>query len=849
MSPIGIRLFTLEGKVRQMFERFTDRARRVVVLAQEEARMLNHNYIGTEHILLGLIHDGEGVAAKGLESLGISLEAVRSQVEEIIGQGQQAPSGHIPFTPRAKKVLELSLREALQLGHNYIGTEHILLGLIREGEGVAAQVLVKLGADLSRVRQQVIQLLSGYQGKEAVAAGGPAEGQPSTSLVLDQFGRNLTQAAREGKLDPVIGREKEIERVMQVLSRRTKNNPVLIGEPGVGKTAVVEGLAQAIVKGDIPETLKDKQLYSLDLGALVAGSRYRGDFEERLKKVLKEIRTRGDIILFIDEIHTLVGAGAAEGAIDAASILKPMLARGELQTIGATTLDEYRKHLEKDAALERRFQPIQVSEPTVAHTIEILKGLRDRYESHHKVSISDGALVSAATLADRYVSDRHLPDKAIDLIDEAGSRLRIRRMTVPPEIREFDDKIAAARKEKESAIDGQDFEKAASLRDKEKNLITEKAEREKNWKAGDLDVVAEVDEELIAEVLSTATGIPVFKLTEAETARLLRMEDELHKRVIGQEQAIKALSQAIRRTRAGLKDPKRPGGSFIFAGPSGVGKTELSRTLAQFLFGDADALIQLDMSEYSEKHTASRLFGAPPGYVGYDEGGQLTEKVRRRPFSVVLFDEVEKAHPDIFNSLLQVLEDGRLTDSQGRVVDFKNTIIIMTTNLGTRDISKSLSLGFANVADAQGSYERMKAKVGDELKTHFRPEFLNRIDDIVVFHQLTEAEIVQIVDLMIAQLDERLRAKDMGIELTTGAKALLAKRGYDPVLGARPLRRTIQRELEDVLSEKMLFGDLKAGEIILVDVSDETPEATFTFKGTAKTAMPDTPGDLAEATN
>jgi ATP-dependent Clp protease ATP-binding subunit ClpC len=832
-----------------MFERFTDRARRVVVLAQEEARMLNHNYIGTEHILLGLIHEGEGVAAKGLESLGISLEAVRSQVEEIIGQGQQAPSGHIPFTPRAKKVLELSLREALQLGHNYIGTEHILLGLIREGEGVAAQVLVKLGADLSRVRQQVIQLLSGYQGKEAVAAGGPAEGQPSTSLVLDQFGRNLTQAAREGKLDPVIGREKEIERVMQVLSRRTKNNPVLIGEPGVGKTAVVEGLAQAIVKGDIPETLKDKQLYSLDLGALVAGSRYRGDFEERLKKVLKEIRTRGDIILFIDEIHTLVGAGAAEGAIDAASILKPMLARGELQTIGATTLDEYRKHLEKDAALERRFQPIQVSEPTVAHTIEILKGLRDRYESHHKVSISDGALVSAATLADRYVSDRHLPDKAIDLIDEAGSRLRIRRMTVPPEIREFDDKIAAARKEKESAIDGQDFEKAASLRDKEKNLITEKAEREKNWKAGDLDVVAEVDEELIAEVLSTATGIPVFKLTEAETARLLRMEDELHKRVIGQEQAIKALSQAIRRTRAGLKDPKRPGGSFIFAGPSGVGKTELSRTLAQFLFGDADALIQLDMSEYSEKHTASRLFGAPPGYVGYDEGGQLTEKVRRRPFSVVLFDEVEKAHPDIFNSLLQVLEDGRLTDSQGRVVDFKNTIIIMTTNLGTRDISKSLSLGFANVADAQGSYERMKAKVGDELKTHFRPEFLNRIDDIVVFHQLTEAEIVQIVDLMITQLDERLRAKDMGIELTTGAKALLAKRGYDPVLGARPLRRTIQRELEDVLSEKMLFGDLKAGEIILVDVSDETPEATFTFKGTAKTAMPDTPGDLAAATS
>ncbi|MEY4379620.1 MAG: hypothetical protein RLZZ378_23 [Actinomycetota bacterium] len=832
-----------------MFERFTDRARRVVVLAQEEARMLNHNYIGTEHILLGLIHEGEGVAAKGLEALGISLEAVRSQVEEIIGQGQQAPSGHIPFTPRAKKVLELSLREALQLGHNYIGTEHILLGLIREGEGVAAQVLVKLGADLNRVRQQVIQLLSGYQGKEAVTAGGPAEGQPSTSLVLDQFGRNLTSAAREGKLDPVIGREKEIERVMQVLSRRTKNNPVLIGEPGVGKTAVVEGLAQAVVKGTVPETLKDKQIYSLDLGALVAGSRYRGDFEERLKKVLKEIRTRGDIVLFIDEIHTLVGAGAAEGAIDAASILKPMLARGELQTIGATTLDEYRKHVEKDAALERRFQPIQVSEPSVAHTIEILKGLRDRYETHHKVSISDGALVSAATLADRYVSDRHLPDKAIDLIDEAGSRLRIRRMTVPPEIREYDEKIANARREKESAIDAQDFEKAASLRDKEKALIQEKADKEKNWKAGDLDVVAEVDEELIAEVLANSTGIPVYKLTEAETARLLKMEEELHRRVIGQDQAIKALAQAIRRTRAGLKDPRRPGGSFIFAGPSGVGKTELSRTLANFLFGDDDALIQLDMSEYSEKHTASRLFGAPPGYVGYDEGGQLTEKVRRRPFSVVLFDEIEKAHPDIFNSLLQVLEDGRLTDAQGRVVDFKNTVIIMTTNLGTRDISKSLSLGFANSSDTAGNYERMKAKVQDELKTHFRPEFLNRIDDVIVFHQLSEDEIIKIVDLMVASLDERLKAKDMGVELTPAAKALLAKRGYDPVLGARPLRRTIQREIEDALSEKILFGEIKAGEIILVDVSSKADDATFKFKGTAKAILPETPGDLAATAN
>ena len=830
-----------------MFERFTDRARRVVVLAQEEARMLNHNYIGTEHILLGLIHEGEGVAAKGLEALGISLEGVRAQVEEIIGQGQQAPSGHIPFTPRAKKVLELSLREALQLGHNYIGTEHILLGLIREGEGVAAQVLVKLGADLNRVRQQVIQLLSGYQGKEAATSGGPAEGTPSTSLVLDQFGRNLTQAAREGKLDPVIGRETEIERVMQVLSRRTKNNPVLIGEPGVGKTAVVEGLAQAIYKNDVPETLKDKQLYSLDLGALVAGSRYRGDFEERLKKVLKEIKTRGDIILFIDEIHTLVGAGAAEGAIDAASILKPMLARGELQTIGATTLDEYRKHVEKDAALERRFQPIQVKEPSVAHTIEILKGLRDRYETHHRVSITDGALAAAANMADRYISDRFLPDKAIDLIDEAGSRLRIKRMTAPAELREFDDKIAEARKAKESAIDGQDFEGAAALRDKEKTLIAEKADAEKNWKATDLDKVTEVDEELIAQVLSASTGIPVFKLTEEETARLLRMEDELHRRVIGQDQAIKALSQAIRRTRAGLKDPKRPGGSFIFAGPSGVGKTELSRTLASFLFGDETALIQLDMSEYSERHTASRLFGAPPGYVGYDEGGQLTEKVRRRPFSVVLFDEIEKAHPDIFNSLLQVLEDGRLTDAQGRTVDFKNTVIIMTTNLGTRDISKSLGLGFANVDDDLTNYDRMKGKVQDELKNHFRPEFLNRIDDVIVFHQLTKDQIIHIVDLMIANLDDRLKAKDMGIELTQAAKDLLAARGYDPLLGARPLRRVIQREIEDSLSERILFGELKAGEIIVVDVEGVDAEAKFTFAGAPKATMPDSPEDLAEA--
>jgi ATP-dependent Clp protease ATP-binding subunit ClpC len=828
-----------------MFERFTDRARRVVVLAQEEARMLSHNYIGTEHILLGLIHEGEGVAAKALESLDISLEAVRAQVEEIIGQGQQAPSGHIPFTPRAKKVLELSLREALQLGHSYIGTEHILLGLIREGEGVAAQVLQKLGADLNRVRQQVIQLLSGFQGKESAAAGASTGGSggeaPSSSLVLDQFGRNLTQDARESKLDPVIGREQEIERVMQILSRRTKNNPVLIGEPGVGKTTIVEGLAQDIVKGNVPETLKDKQIYTLDLGALVAGSRYRGDFEERLKKVLKEIRTRGDIVLFIDEIHTLVGAGAAEGAIDAASILKPMLARGELQTIGATTLDEYRKYLEKDAALERRFQPIQVQEPSIAHTIEMLKGLRDRYEAHHRVTITDEALVSAATLADRYISDRFLPDKAIDLIDEAGSRLRIRRMTAPADLREYDDKIADVRQRKEGAIDGQDFEAAARLRDEEKQLIARKAEREKQWRAGDMDEVAEVDEELIAEVLAVATGIPIVKLSEEESTRLLKMEDELHKRVIGQEEAVKALSRAIRRTRAGLKDPKRPGGSFIFAGPSGVGKTWLSKTLAEFLFGDEDALIQLDMSEYGEKHTVSRLFGSPPGYVGYEEGGQLTEKVRRKPFSVVLFDEVEKAHPDIFNTLLQILEEGRMTDSQGRVVDFKNTVIIMTTNLGTRDISKGVNLGFQQGSDTAGSYERMKAKVSEELKQHFRPEFLNRVDEIVVFPPLSQEQIVSMVDNMIASVELRMRDRDMKIELTQAAKALLAERGFDPVLGARPLRRTVQREIEDVLAEKMLYGEVGPGQIVLVDVDGEGPTASFTFRGQKLGEFPDLP--------
>jgi ATP-dependent Clp protease ATP-binding subunit ClpC len=817
-----------------VFERFTDRARRVVVLAQEEARLLNHNYIGTEHILLGLIHEGEGVAAKALESLGISLEAVRSQVEEIIGQGGSSPSGHIPFTPRAKKVLELSLREALQLGHNYIGTEHILLGLIREGEGVAAQVLVKLGADLSRVRQQVIQLLSGYSGPSSEKAGatagsGSPEAGQSGSLVLDQFGRNLTQLARDKKLDPVIGRDRETERVMQVLSRRTKNNPVLIGEPGVGKTAIVEGLAQSIANGTVPETLEGKQLYTLDLGALVAGSRYRGDFEERLKKVLKEIKTRGDIILFIDEIHTLVGAGAAEGAIDAASILKPMLARGELQTIGATTLDEYRKHLEKDAALERRFQPIKVEEPSVAHTIEILKGLRDRYEAHHRVTITDQALVAAANLADRYISDRHLPDKAIDLIDEAGSRLRIKRMETPPDYKELENEIAQVQQSKKDAVEAQDFEEAGRLRDTEKDLLRRKEEMETEIKESGVDLFDEVDEEAIAEVLSIWTGIPVYKLTEEETAKLLRMEEHLHQRVIGQENAIKAVSQAIRRTRAGLKDPKRPSGSFIFLGPSGVGKTELAKTLAEFLFGDEQSLIQLDMSEYMEKHTVSRLVGSPPGYVGYEEGGQLTEAVRRKPFSVVLFDEIEKAHPDVFNTLLQILEEGRLTDSQGRSVDFRNTVLIMTSNLGTQDLRKA-NVGFSKVDEAV-SYEKMKDKVNEALKTHFRPEFLNRIDETIVFHELSKDEVVRIVDLMIVRVTGQLRSQGVGLELSPAAKVLLADRGYDPTLGARPLRRAIQRLVEDPMSERLLWKEFHAGQTVHVDAEPdpETGERVITF--------------------
>ena len=812
-----------------MFEKFTDKARRVVVLAQEEAKLLNHNYIGTEHILLGLIHEGEGVAAKALEALGINLEQVREQVQEIIGQGQQAPSGHIPFTPRAKKVLELSLREALQLGHSYIGTEHLLLGLIREGEGVAAQVLTKLGADTNKVRQQVIQLLSGFQGKESVAVGGETNPQPKGSQILDQYGRNLTQAAAEGKLDPVVGREREIERVMQILSRRTKNNPILIGEPGVGKTAVVEGLAQAIVSNNVPETLRGKQVYTLDMGSLIAGSRYRGDFEERLKKVTKEIRTRGDIITFIDEIHTLVGAGAAEGAIDAASILKPMLARGELQTIGATTLDEYRKHFEKDAALVRRFQSVQVAEPTPAMAINILKGLRDRYEAHHKVSITDAAIVAAVAMSDRYVSDRFLPDKAIDLIDEAGARLRLSFLSSPPELRDMEDKVSVVKKAKEQAIADQDFELAATKRDEEKKLTAEKMRMEREFRDGNVEKPGIVDEGLIAEVLAQATGIPVFRLSEEEGAKLIFMEQELHQRVIGQDLAIAALSKTIRRQRAGLKDPKRPSGSFIFAGPTGVGKTELAKALAEFLFDDEDALVALDMSEYSEKHTVSRLFGAPPGFVGYDEGGQLTEKIRRKPFSVVLFDEIEKAHPDIFNSLLQILEEGRLTDGQGRVVDFKNTVIIMTTNLGTREITRG-ALGFTLEGDSKNDYDQMKSRVNESLKQNFKPEFLNRVDEVIVFPQLTREELLLIVDLFIKRLQLRLDDRDLKLILTSSAKEKLIELGYEPSLGARPLRRVVQREIEDAISERILSGDVKNSQDILVDFSS----GEFSFVSTER---------------
>jgi ATP-dependent Clp protease ATP-binding subunit ClpC len=814
-----------------MFERFTERARQVVVLAQEEARTLKHNYIGTEHILLGLLREEEGLAARVLESLDITVERVRAQVVRIVGSGEEVTSGQIPFTPRAKKVLELALREALSLGHNYIGTEHILLGLVRENEGVAARILLDFDADSEKIRNEVIRMLSGPggrrqgQGQSSSGSGsGPTESKKSSKL-LDQFGRNLTKLAAEGKLDPVVGRETEIERIMQILSRRTKNNPVLIGEPGVGKTAVVEGLAQRITASDVPELLKNKQIYTLDLAALVAGSKYRGEFEERLKKVMKEITQRGDIILFIDELHNLVGAGAAEGAIDAASILKPALARGELQTIGATTLDEYRKYLERDSALERRFQQIRVEEPTIDQSVEILKGLRDRYEQHHKVQITDEALRAAGELADRYISDRFLPDKAIDLIDEAASRMRIKSMTSPPANRELEEQIETTRREKEAAIEAQEFEKAAALRDKERKLTNKKRELEEEWEAGDSADRPSIGEEEIAEIVSMWTGIPVFKLTEAETQKLMRMEDELHKRVIGQHPAVEVISKAIRRSRAGLKDPKRPTGSFIFLGPSGVGKTELARTLAEFLFGDDDAMIRIDMSEYMEKHAVSRLVGSPPGYIGYDEGGQLTEAIRRKPYSVLLLDEIEKAHPDVFNILLQILEDGRLTDAQGRTVDFRHAIVIMTSNIGASEIARNTPLGFAVSDDETGiTYDDMKNRIMGELKKVFRPEFLNRIDDVIVFHKLQKDEIKQIVELLLLRIRESMAERELQLELTDPAKDLLVEKGWDPAMGARPLRRAIQRYIEDPLADFVLREQLTPGATVVVDPAPEGEE-------------------------
>ena len=806
-----------------MFERFTERARQVVVLAQEEARTLKHNYIGTEHILLGLLREEEGLAARVLESLDITVERVRAQVVRIVGSGEEVTSGQIPFTPRAKKVLELALREALSLGHNYIGTEHILLGLVRENEGVAARILLDFDADSEKIRNEVIRMLSGPGGRrQGQGSSGSGEGKKSSKL-LDQFGRNLTKLAADGKLDPVIGRETEIERIMQILSRRQKNNPVLLGEPGVGKTAIVEGLASRIHQGEVPELLKDKQIYTLDLAALVAGSKYRGEFEERLKKVMKEITQRGDIVLFIDELHNLVGAGAAEGAIDAASILKPALARGELQTIGATTLDEYRKYLERDSALERRFQQIKVEQPSIADSVKILEGLRERYEDHHRVEITDDALAAAAELADRYISDRFLPDKAIDLIDEAASRMRIKSMSSPPVYRDLEDEIEETRRAKESAIEAQEFEKAASLRDQERQLTNKKREMQDEWSASEEGERPQVGEEEIADIVSMWTGIPVFKLTEAETKKLLRMEDELHKRVIGQQVAIDAVSKAIRRSRAGIKDPKRPAGSFIFLGPSGVGKTELARTLAEFLFGDEDSMVRIDMSEYMEKHAVSRLVGSPPGYVGYDEGGQLTEAVRRKPYSVLLLDEIEKAHPDVFNILLQILEDGRLTDAQGRTVDFRNTIVIMTSNIGAQDIARNVSFGFSATDDEAGtSYEDMKSKIMGDLKKVFRPEFLNRIDEVIVFHKLSREEIKEIVDLLVTRVKAQVAEHDLQLELTEDAKDLLAERGWDPSMGARPLRRAIQRYIEDPLADEVLrAGEIVPGTTVLVD-RDET---------------------------
>lgn len=798
-----------------MFGRFTERAQKVLALAQEEAVRLGHNNIGTEHILLGLVREGEGIAAKALVALGLGLEKIQNEVENLIGRGQEQPT-NIAYTPRAKKVIELSMDEARKLGHTYVGTEHILLGLIREGEGVAARVLNNLGISLNKARQQVMQLLGSNEAVSSNQGGGTNVNTPT----LDGLARDLTAIAKEGNLDPVIGRSKEIERVIQVLSRRTKNNPVLIGEPGVGKTAIAEGLAQRIVNNEIPEILKDKRVMTLDMGSVVAGTKYRGEFEDRLKKIMEEIRQAGNIILFIDELHTLIGAGGAEGAIDASNILKPSLARGELQCIGATTLDEYRKYIEKDAALERRFQPIMVEEPSPEEAIQILHGLRDRYEAHHRVKITDEAIEQAVKLSDRYITDRFLPDKAIDLIDEAGSKVRLNSYTVPPNLKQLESRLEDVRKEKDAAVQSQEFEKAANLRDKEQK-IREELERTKNeWKEKQGRTDSEVTGEDIAQVVSSWTGIPVSKLAEEETERLLKMEEILHSRVIGQEEAVKAVSRSVRRARAGLKDPKRPMGSFIFLGPTGVGKTELARAMAEALFGDENAVIRIDMSEYMEKHSTSRLVGAPPGYVGYEEGGQLTEKVRRKPYSVVLLDEIEKAHPEVFNILLQVLEDGRLTDSKGRLVDFRNTLIIMTSNVGAEMIRRNSTLGFTAEQDAGTEYNAMKDKVMEQLKKSFRPEFLNRIDEIIVFHSLEEKHIAEIVTLMAEDLRKRLLEQDVDFELTEAAKKFLAKEGFDPNYGARPLRRAIQKHIEDRLSEELLKGNISKGDSVIIDEVD-----------------------------
>ncbi|MDP4162687.1 MAG: ATP-dependent protease ATP-binding subunit ClpC [Bacillota bacterium] len=798
-----------------MFGRFTERAQKVLALAQEEAIRLGHNNIGTEHILLGLVREGDGIAAKALYGLGLGAEKIQQEVENLIGKGQDS-SQSIHYTPRAKKVIELSMDEARKLGHSYVGTEHILLGLIREGEGVAARVLNNLGVSLNKARQQVLQLLGSNESGSHQSGTSASANTPT----LDSLARDLTAIAREGSLDPVIGRSKEIQRVIEVLSRRTKNNPVLIGEPGVGKTAIAEGLAQQIVNNEVPEILRDKRVMTLDMGTVVAGTKYRGEFEDRLKKVMDEIRQAGNIILFIDELHTLIGAGGAEGAIDASNILKPSLARGELQCIGATTLDEYRKYIEKDAALERRFQPIRVDEPTADESVQILKGLRDRYEAHHRVSITDEAIDAAVKLSDRYISDRFLPDKAIDLIDEAGSKVRLRSYTTPPNLKELEVKLEEVRKEKDASVQSQEFEKAASLRDTEQRLREQLDETKKNWKEKQGKENSEVTVEDIASVVSSWTGIPVSKLAQTETEKLLNLEELLHSRVIGQEEAVKAVSKAVRRARAGLKDPKRPIGSFVFLGPTGVGKTELARALAESMFGDEDAMIRIDMSEYMEKHSTSRLVGSPPGYVGYEEGGQLTEKVRRKPYSVVLLDEIEKAHPDVFNILLQVLEDGRLTDSKGRTVDFRNTVLIMTSNVGAQSLKSNKYVGF-NIQDGEQDYKDMKGKVMEELKKAFRPEFLNRIDEIIVFHALEKKHLQEIVTLMSDSLVKRLKEQSITLELTQSAKDKIAKEGYDPEYGARPLRRAIQKHIEDRLSEELLKGTLLTGQNVIIDVVDE----------------------------